>query len=133
MKPFKLEEHSKIKPGFTVPDGYFESFQLKMMQQIQPETKVISLRRSRKIWWYAAAAIIAISLSIPAINTLSDTGKTDTAALDTYFANVDLPDDQIVELLETEDIAKIKIDYELDDATLEDALQTGNIETYILN
>jgi hypothetical protein len=142
MKPFKLDNHAKIKPGFTVPEGYFETFEVSMMQQIAAQnsqtsaervTKVISLRQNQKSWWYAAAAVLILALSIPAINTITATDQTDMAALDNYFAYAGLSDDQIVELLESEDIDNIKIDYQLEDAVIEDALQTGTIENYILD
>jgi len=133
MKSFKLDQHPKIKPGFTVPDGYFENFQRTMLQQIEPETKVVPLYRNRKSWWYTAAAAVAVSLSIPAINTLTTKSQTDIVVLDRYFAETELSEEQIVELLETEDIAKIKVDYGLEDAVIEDALQTSPIENYILD
>lgn len=132
MKPFKLDQHPKIKSGFIVPDNYFENFQESLMQQIPSEPKVIQLK-SRKSWWYAAAAVIAMALSIPAINTITANSSTDVVALDAYFASTELSDDQIVELLETEDIEKIKIDFGLEDSAIEDALQTGTIENYIID
>jgi hypothetical protein len=83
---------------------------------------------------YAAAAVLILALSIPAINTITKTtDQADTAALDNYFAYAGLSDDQIVELLETEDIEKIKIDYNLEDEAIENALLTGTIENYILD
>jgi hypothetical protein len=134
MKPFKLDNHEKIKPGFIVPENYFENFQATMMQQIQLGPKVIQLQQNRKSWWYAAAAVLILALSIPAINTFTTTNnQADIAALDSYFVDAGIPDDQIVELLETEDIDKIKIEYELEDAAIEDALQIGTIENYILD
>ena len=133
MKQFKIDEHPKINSGFIVPDNYFEDFQAVMMRQIQPENKVIPLNNNRKFLWYAAAAVLVAALSIPAINTFTATNQPDTSALDNYFAYADVTDDQIVELLETEDIDKIKIEYNLDDAVIEDALQSGTIENYILD
>jgi len=133
MKAFKLDEHPKIKPGFIVPENYFENFRAAMMQQMQPEPQLIPLHRKRLSWWYAAAAVLVMALSIPAINFFTSTNQPDTAALDNYFAYTDMSDDQIVELLETEDIDKIKIDYNLEDAAIEDALQSGVIENYILD
>jgi hypothetical protein len=139
MKPFKLDNHAKIKPGFTVPEGYFETFETTMMQQIpsgniKKPVKIIPLHRNRQSWLYAAAAVLILALSIPAINTITKTtDQADTAALDNYFAYAGLSDDQIVELLETEDIEKIKIDYNLEDEAIENALLTGTIENYILD
>ena len=133
MKPFKLDQHHKIKSGFTVPENYFENFHASLLQQIEPEPKVIRLTSNRNDW-YAAAAVFVMALTIPAINSItSNFGQTDVAALDNYFTYTDISDDQIVELLEKEDIDKIKIDFQLEDAAIEDALQTGNIENYILD
>lgn len=138
MKPFKLDSHPKIKPGFTVPEGYFETFGAEMMQQIglenkPTENKIIQLRPNRKSWWFAAAAVLVLALAIPAIDAVADENQSDTAALDDYFTNTRLSDDQIVELLDNEDIDKIKIDYQLEDEAIEDALHSGTIENYILD
>lgn len=134
MKLFKSDSQPKIKTGFTVPENYFENFRAGMLQQIHSETKVISLRQNRESWWYAAAAVLILALSIPAINVFSTaTGQTDIAMLDRYFADAELSEDQLIELLEAEDIDEISIDYGLDDAAIEDVLQTRPIENYILN
>ena len=134
MKPFKLDNYKKIETGFTVPEGYFESFETEIMQRIKPEPKVIPLYRRRKTLWYAAAAVIAIALSIPAINTItSQHNQTDAAALENYFAYANIPDEQIVELLDKEDIEKIQIDYKLEDAAIEDVIESENFDNYILD
>lgn len=133
MKPFKLDQQPKIKPGFTIPDNYFEDFEAAMMQQLQPKPKVIALK-SKTYWWYAAAAVLAVSLSIPAVRVLaSGKSQPDATALDNYFAYTNIPEEQLVELLEKEDIEKIKIDYRLEDAAIEEALPAAAIENYILD
>ena len=61
MNHFKLDEDDRIKPGFRVPDGYFESFTDKVMQQLpRQETRVIPLYRRRPVWLSAAAAFIVL-------------------------------------------------------------------------
>jgi hypothetical protein len=136
MNEFRLDKHPKIKPGFKIPDGYFDSLSVKVMGQIsEPEVKVISIS-NRKSWLFAAAAVLVLSFAIPTINKLTVAkNQPDQAALENYLAyHTDITDDELVDLLENEDIEKIKIDYQLEDKEIEDALSSGsNIENYILN
>lgn len=133
MKPFKLDQQPKINPGFKIPDNYFEDFETAMMRQLQPQTKVIALK-SKPYWWYASAAVLVVALSIPAFRALgSAKSQPDAAALENYFAYANIPEEQLVELLEKEDIEKIKIDYQLEDAAIEETLPANSIENYILD
>lgn len=133
MKPFKLDQQPKINTGFKIPDGYFEDFEASVMQQLQPQPKVIKLK-SKPYWWYAAAAVLAVSLSIPAVRVLTSTkNQPDESALENYFAYTNIPEEQLVELLEKEDIEKIQIDYQLEDAAIEEALPAAAIENYIID
>ena len=37
MKPFKLDNEPKITSGFTMPEGYFDSFTDKVLTQLNKE------------------------------------------------------------------------------------------------
>jgi len=132
MKAFKLDEHPKINTGFKVPDGYFDGFTDHMLMQLNDEPKVLQLHR-RKTWIFAAAAILVLSMTIPIINKVVETDQPDEAAIENYLAyHATIADEDIVELLEKEDISNIKIDYRLEDTSIEEALPT-DIENYILD
>jgi len=128
MKSFKLDTTPKIKPGFAVPDGYFENFQAAMMQQLRPEPKVVALHQNRKSWWYAAAAVLVLALSIPILDNVTPAADSDLTAIDYYLAQNEISDEQIVELLTVEEISKIKIENDPDDAAIEEAFRSGIID-----
>lgn len=135
MNDFKLDNHPKIDPGFKIPENYFEVFSERMMEQLpEREVKVVSIFSERKSWIYTVAAVLVLALSIPVLNRLSPTvNAPDQAALETYLtSHSEISNDDIVELLENEDIQKIKVDYDLEDKTIEDALSSNpNLENII--
>lgn len=134
MKEFKLDNQPKIKPGFTIPEGYFETFSSQLLSEIDREPKIIPLKRQSKSWIYAAAAVLVLTMTIPAINQFSTNDRApNAAAIENYINYAGIPNEQIVELLDSEDIAKIEIDYQLDQAVIEDALYSNpNIQNYIM-
>ncbi len=135
MKDFKLDNEPKISAGFTTPDGYFDTFSEKLLAQLpKEEPKVISIKRSKKAWYYAAAAVIVLMLSIPIYNKYAtNQQEMESAALENYIAyNSTISQDEIVDLLSPEDLDKMKMDLNLDDAAIEDALKSNpNLEDYI--
>lgn len=136
MKTFKLENEPKIKSGFKIPDDYFDDFSIKMMDQLSTsEPKVISIFQKRKNLFLMIAAVLVLALMIPFINN-SNTNKQeiDTAILEnyiTYQSNVNQYD--LINVLETEDISKIKISMAIEDKAIEDVLSVNsNLENLIL-
>ena len=136
MKTFKLENEPKIKSGFKIPDDYFDDFSIKMMDQLSTsEPKVISIFQKRKNLFLMIAAVLLLALMIPFINN-SNTNKQeiDTAILEnyiTYQSNVNQYD--LINVLETEDISKIKISMAIEDKAIEDVLSVNsNLENLIL-
>ena len=137
MKVFKLKNEPKIATGYKVPDAYFEDFQSKVDHRLNKnETPVISLFAQRKILILAIAAIFIIALSISLINVMNtSSSEIDKTTLENYLANnATISNDDIVELLNEDDINKIKIDLKIEDQTLEDILTANsNIEDYIVD
>jgi hypothetical protein len=137
MKTFKLDKEPKIATGFKVPDSYFDDFQSKIDQRLQEnETQTISLFAKRKTWFFTAAAVFIMALSIPSLNIMqSSSTDIDKDTLERYLSNqTNLSNDDIVELLNEEDIQKMKIDLKIEDQELEDILSTNcNIEEYIVD
>lgn len=137
MKDFKLENEPKITTGFKTPEGYFDMFSEKLMTQLpKEEPKVISLFHSKKRWLFATAAVLILALSVPIFNTLStNKEQIDQATLENYITyHSGISEDDLVDLLEKEDIEKMKVNYDIQDEMLEDVLSTNsNLEQYILN
>lgn len=136
MKTFKLENEPKIETGFKTPDHYFDNFSIKMMEQLpKNEPKVISIFQKRKTLILMAAAILVLALMIPFLTPSStNTNEIDEAALEnyiTYQSNVNQYD--LISVLETEDINKIKTGIVLGDEVIEDHFSTNsNLENLIL-
>lgn len=137
MKAFKLDEEPKIATGYKVPDAYFDAFQSKVNQRLnESETPVVSLFARRKTWVMAVAAVFILALSIPLVQYLNSTStEIDKGSLENYLANhADISEDEIVELLDENDIQKIKVDLKIEDRELEDILTAdNNIEDYIVD
>jgi hypothetical protein len=137
MKNFKLGNEPKITSGFTTPDGYFDTFSEKVLAQLpKQETKVISIFSSKKVWYFAAAAILILMLSIPLFTKYStQQEEIDTATLENYIAYQSIiSEEEIVNLLEQDDLDKMKLDFNIDDATIEDALKSNsNLEQYLID
>lgn len=137
MHEFKLDNQPKISSGFTVPDNYFSDFSQKVILQLPTEKpKVISIWAKNKKWLYAAAAVLALSLSIPIIYlSQNDSDEVSNAAIENYLSyNSTLTDDDIVELLDKEDIEKLNISSDLEDKDVEELLTgNSNLEQYITN
>ncbi len=137
MKTFKLENKPKIETGFTVPENYFEDFSARMMQQLpEKEVKVISIFARKKTWFYAAAAVLVMALSVPIYNNLSsNSSEIDAVTLENYITSqTSLSDTELVNLMDEKDIQKLNIDLKIEDKTIENELSGNtNIEQYLLN
>nr|WP_294778227.1 hypothetical protein [uncultured Flavobacterium sp.] len=135
MKSFKLDNEPKITSGFTTPDGYFDSFREKILGELPKEQpKVVSIFSRRKTWYYAAAAVIVMMLSIPIYNNFSTASEeVDAVALEDYITNhTNISSDEIANLLDQEDLEKMKLELNLEDEAVEDILLNNtDIEQYI--
>jgi hypothetical protein len=135
MENFKLNEHDKIDAGFKIPDGYFEDFTSRLMTSIETGPKVIRLKPQRRYRWLTIAAVLAMALSIPAIDSLqiSSVGKADGGSVENYLAyQSGLSTDDIAEAMTPDDISRIHITYADDQNEIEAALsQNTDIQNYI--
>lgn len=135
MKDFKLDNEPKITSGFTTPEGYFDTFSERVSAKLPAqETKVVSLY-TKKTWYYAAAAIIILMLSIPIYNRYAATQEIDTATLENYITyQSNISEEEIVNLLDQEDLDKMKLELNVDDAAIEEMLQSNpNLEQYLID
>jgi hypothetical protein len=137
MNHFNLDNESKITSGFKAPDGYFDTFPDKVLVRLpKQEAKVISIFSNTKTWYFAAAAVLILLLSVPLYNQYVTNQETvDATVLEDYLAyNTTVSEDEIVSLLDKEDLEKMKVDFNLQDKDIEEALESNsNLEQYILD
>ncbi len=137
MKDFKLESNTKLNSGFTVPEGYFDSFSQLVLEQLpQSKPKVVSLFGKYQKWYYAAAAVVVLAISIPFIKSTDTTfEQVDPVTLENYLVNQStVNEDEIVDVMANEDIEKIPIEYSISDKDIEETLESNpNIEQYLIN
>jgi len=137
MKDFKLHTQTPIPSGFKTPEGYFDTLSDRIMAQLPvQEPKVIPLYRSRKLWYYAVAAILVVLLSVPLYTHYQvSSQEVDTATLENYLTtNAVISEEDIVNLLDEKDLEKLSIDLKIQDTDIEEALDTNpNLEQYILD
>lgn len=137
MKYFKLDNNEKITSGFKIPDDYFDDFSEKVMLRLpKEEPKVISFYARNKRWIYSAAAVLVLTLSVPIVYQMQNKEAEMTSSeVENYLVNnTTLSDDDIVNLLEQEDIYKLKEEAPIEKETLEEALSNNpEIEQYITN
>lgn len=134
MKDFKLGENDKIASGFKAPDSYFDGLTEKINLKLQHrEPKLVPLYR-KKNFIYAAAAILILGLGITTYNAITiQTSVTDPIVIENYLASQSSTEDNLTELLDSEDIEKLD-HYNLDDQAVEDLLaRNANLEQYLLN
>lgn len=128
MKEFKLDNELKIESGFKIPERYFENFSEKVIEQLpKNEPKVISIFPKRNFIIMMVAAVLVLALMIPVINNYSTKNKElDETTLEnylTYETNINQYD--LINILDTKDIAKIKTTTVLENKTIEDFLTTN--------
>ncbi len=138
MKDFKLDSNEKITSGFKIPDTYFDDFSEKVMQRLtKEEPKVISFYAKNKRWIYSAAAVVVLALSVPIVYQMQNNETEMTSKeVESYLVNhTTLSDDDVVNLLDQEDIEKLKkADTPIAKEALEDVLSNNTeIEQYITN
>ncbi len=137
MKDFKLEDSEKLRSGFKIPEGYFDAFSEKVMHRIlKEETKVISFYSRNKRLLYSVAAVFVLALSLPIVNHLQNKEQElSSTEIENYLTqNKSVTDDELVNLLEQEDIDKIKITSSITNEAIEEELSNNTeIELYITN
>ena len=135
MKKFDLEKEPKIIAGFSTPENYFENFEIILLRKLTvAEPKVIPFFSRNKIYFYAAAAVLVFALILPIKNLyFHPTPQPDLLTLENYLANrEEISNEDIAELLQVEDLQKIKIHSDIEDQAIEDLLvRNVNLEEYI--
>jgi hypothetical protein len=137
MKDFKIDTSEKLTTGFQIPEGYFDAFSEKIMQRIpKEEPKIISFYSRNKKWIYSAAAILVLALSLPIVYQLQNKEQElSSSEIENYLTqNKSVSDDDLVNLLEQEDIDKLKVNTSIAKDAIEDELSKNiDVEQYITN
>ena len=140
MNNFKLDTHPKITSGFIIPENYFETLEANIQNKLATDApKVISLKSrilNNKTWFTSVAAALVISISLLLyVNYQNQNQHQYTAELENYITNhPNYSDDEIVNLLETDQIANIKFNLELNKTAIENQLLDNiDIEEIITN
>jgi hypothetical protein len=134
MNDFKINSGSNIDSGFKIPEDYFENLSDKVLMKInQPEPKVISFFYRKKVWISSVAAVLVISFSITLYTKIAVKSNEEKLTLENYISNQsEISQYDLVALLDTKDIEKIKIDLKLDDKKIEEILcNSSEIEIYL--
>jgi len=134
MNDFRINSKRKIDSGFKIPENYFENFSEKVLLKINnPEPKVISIFYKRKTWISSVAAVLIISLSVTLYTKIAVKSTEEKLTLENYITNQsEISQYDLVALLDTKDIEKIKIDLKLDDKKIEEELtNSSEIENYL--
>jgi hypothetical protein len=137
MKPINLENDQKINSGFKVPDNYFENFSENILNEItENKIKVIAINNDRRKWFYAAAAILIIGITLFGLNKFnSNNNQIDNLVLENYLTNHSaINDNDIANLLTNKDFQKLNKEFKLEDKILETEItQNENLEEYLLD
>lgn len=134
MNDFKINSKHKIDSGFKIPEDYFENFSEKVLLKInKPEPKVVSIFYKRKTWISSVAAVLVISLSVTLFSKIAVNSSEEKLTLENYITNQsEISQYDLVALLDTKDIEKIKIDLKLEDKKIEEVITNSNeIENYL--
>ena len=138
MKDFKLDSNEKITSGFKIPENYFDSFSEKVIKHLpREEPKVISFYLKNKLWIYSTAAVLVITLSVSIAYQMQNKEQETTAhEVENYLVNhTNISDDDVVNLLNQEDIEKLKrVNASIEKEVIEDILSNNKeLEQYITN
>jgi hypothetical protein len=137
MKDFKLDDSEKLKSGFQIPGGYFDAFSEEVLQRIsKEETKVLSFYSRNKRLLYSLAALFMIVLSLPILNHLhNNEQELSYSEIENYLTqNKSVTDYELINLLEIEDIDKIKITTSISKKAIKEELSNNTeIEHFITN
>jgi len=132
MNDFKLDKEQKMKPGFTTPDGYFESFSERLMQQLpKAEVKVVPLYKRKPVWLSAAAGFVVMAtLGIFYTNTQQNATPAlpDDSAIENYLMyQVNVNSYDLMQNLDQQDIDELEQSIAISDDAIEEYLATEDV------
>lgn len=128
MEQLKSESTFEVsEPGFKVPENYLDSIENSVFEKLneKKETPVISIFRSKKLYFISGIAASLLLLFAVFINSSNTTEELSFEMVENYFINSDLDTYELAELLTdveilVEDFSIAEIDYK--EENLEDYL-----------
>jgi hypothetical protein len=135
MNKFILDNEPKINTGFTVPENYFENFEVRFPTEKDPKkTRVIQLFAQYKIGIISVAALLLLFCTLFFQWTQPEDNSYATEIENHLLYHSTLSDDDIVNLLDEETISNIKINSSIENKVIEETLiEDSAIETYLTN
>jgi len=137
MKDFNLN-NEKIESGFKVPEGYFEQFESKMLNQlvVEKEPIVISLWQNKRVWMTSIAAVLLVSIALPIYFSMNNTTAkvVEDETIETYLAmQPTMTNYEIATELTNEDFASLEESLALNDDAVELYLEENyqNVDLYL--
>lgn len=137
MKNINLN-NEKIESGFKVPEGYFEQFESKMLNQlvVENEPKVISLWQNKRVWMTSIAAVLLVSIALPVYFSMNNTttNTLENESIETYLAmQPTITNYEIATELTYEDFASLEESLALNDDAVELYLEENyqNVDLYL--
>jgi hypothetical protein len=113
MKPLDFKNNDQPYSGFKIPGGYFEAFEIKMMQQIfakdtASKNKVLSLFHKKYIVMSGIAAVFIVALAIPLYFTQTQKTSLESSTIEQYLTQQqNISTTEIIPHLSDEDILKL--------------------------
>ena len=137
MNRFQLDDENKIETGFKTPENYFEKLPEVIDLKIKNDNKqVIVLKSNFKRLLFAVAAILLLLVAIPIVNSLQkNSNSIEDAAVENYLiTHPNFAEENIVDLLDQNDLNKLKIEFNIEDKDLENELLSNpNLEINDIN
>ena len=132
MKPFNLDKEQKIKPGFIVPENYFDAFTDKVMQQLpEKETKVIPIYKKTSVWISSVAAVLVIALGLTfALKNKTMQAEPDYTAIENYLA-YETDTYEIIQELDEADINELEASITVSNEAIESYFINEDYDVYL--
>lgn len=118
---------NKKEESFKIPEGYFNDFTDRIMDNIEKENKKTSLKdikpMFKTVFWLAASFVIVFgmgkivfSLAVDPNQKIQNTNQTayvdnvkQTESTDYFFDDIDMSDEEIIDYLSEQDINQEKL------------------------
>lgn len=137
MNKFSLDKHPKIVSGFTAPPDYFDNLSADVLEKLQAEPRKKGEVISIKKFYYVAAAVLVLALSIPFFleGQTTFTEKVDNTTLENYLAyESGVTSYDLINLMDVSELDAMEIHLALEDESVEDILtNSSNFENYLLD
>jgi len=121
--------------GFSVPSNYFNTIENKLVEKIKGSETGTVIQLYQRTWFQITSGIAACFL-IGLLIFNNETPTTSSTIEEFEIATLEVVDyfEDYSTSIDTEDVAALLTDDELDDITLEnDLLSSSNIEDYLLD